>query len=89
MYASHTGLSKEYEVSCPELDFLVNTSKNIQGVFGSRMMGGGFGGCTINLVARENAVDFMQKIEKVYKEKFDLIPEIYPVETASGSSHLS
>jgi galactokinase len=54
MFASHHGLSKLYEVSCKELDFLVDQAKNYDGVLGARMMGGGFGGCTINLVREEN-----------------------------------
>jgi len=50
MYETHEGLSKDYEVSCDELDFLVEQTKNYSSVYGSRMMGGGFGGCTINLI---------------------------------------
>ncbi|MBA4167006.1 MAG: galactokinase, partial [Chitinophagaceae bacterium] len=56
MYRSHTGLSKEYEVSCEELDYLVDAVKNNPLVAGARMMGGGFGGCTINII-REGAID--------------------------------
>jgi galactokinase len=56
MYGSHEGLSHWYEVSCPELDILVDIARQQTGVLGARMMGGGFGGCTINLV-REDALD--------------------------------
>ena len=67
MYGSHEGLSRWYEVSCPELDTLVNIARHQPGVLGARMMGGGFGGCTINLV-REEALDaFMTVITKEYK----------------------
>ncbi|GAB3695090.1 galactokinase [Spirosoma flavus] len=67
MYGSHEGLSKWYEVSCPELDLLVDIARQQPGVLGARMMGGGFGGCTINLV-RENALDaFSEQITKQYK----------------------
>ena len=52
MYATHEGLSKLYEVSCEELDFLVEQASKYPAVIGARMMGGGFGGCTINIVAR-------------------------------------
>lgn len=67
MYGSHEGLSKQYEVSCPELDILVAIARPQPGVLGARMMGGGFGGCTINLV-REDALDaFAEQIRKQYK----------------------
>ena len=67
MYGSHEGLSRWYEVSCPELDTLVDIARHQPGVLGARMMGGGFGGCTINLV-REEALDaFMTVITKQYK----------------------
>lgn len=67
MYGSHEGLSHWYEVSCPELDILVDIARQQTGVLGARMMGGGFGGCTINLV-RENALDdFTDLITKQYK----------------------
>jgi galactokinase len=56
MFASHDGLSKEYEVSCKELDFLVDYARKEKEIIGARMMGGGFGGCTINLI-KEDAVD--------------------------------
>jgi len=66
MYASHEGLSHEYEVSCPELDLLVSMARHQPGVLGARMMGGGFGGCTINLV-REDALDtFTKEITSQY-----------------------
>ncbi len=57
MYKTHEGLSHDYEVSCPELDYLVFLVKDAPGVYGARMMGGGFGGCTINLVAKDRVAD--------------------------------
>ncbi|HTB52202.1 MAG TPA: galactokinase [Ferruginibacter sp.] len=66
MYASHDGLSKEYEVSCTELDFLVAYVKHIPGVLGARMMGGGFGGCTINLVKEEFVDELIANISTAY-----------------------
>ena len=67
MYGSHEGLSKWYEVSCPELDILVDIARHQPGVLGARMMGGGFGGCTINLVREESLDAFTNLIIKQYK----------------------
>lgn len=86
MYGSHNGLSKEYEVSCPELDFLVDAVRGNSAVLGARMMGGGFGGCTINIV-REDAIDsLVEDIFKKYKAAMhkDLTP--YIAQIADGSS---
>jgi galactokinase len=88
MYATHEGLSKEYEVSCPELDFLVNTVKDDTGVIGARMMGGGFGGCTINLV-REEAVDnLIQRVTPLYEKTMNLELKNYIVSSENGTSIL-
>ena len=72
MYQSHLGLSKSYEVSCPELDFLVDFSENYLEVLGARMMGGGFGGCTINIIHKDAIDKFVTEATKAYKEKFDI-----------------
>ena len=86
MYASHQGLSQEYEVSCPELDFLVERTHHYEAVLGARMMGGGFGGCTLNLV-REGAIDqFVEETSKVYKAEMGLEMEAYTVVTGDGAS---
>ncbi|WP_420146676.1 galactokinase [Spirosoma sp.] len=69
MYGSHEGLSKWYEVSCPELDILVDIARQQPGVYGARMMGGGFGGCTINLVREESLEAFTDQIMKQYKAR--------------------
>lgn len=71
MYGSHEGLSQLYEVSCPELDLLVDIARRQAGVLGARMMGGGFGGCTINLVREENLDAFMTVVTKQYKAGTD------------------
>lgn len=84
LYKSHEGLSKLYEVSCPELDFLVEYTKNISQVLGSRMMGGGFGGCTINLVENSFVDKFEGMMRSAYKDKFDLDLEIYRVSIEDG-----
>lgn len=69
MYGSHEGLSHWYEVSCPELDILVDIARQQPGVLGARMMGGGFGGCTINLVQEDVLDDFRKLITKQYKAR--------------------
>lgn len=85
MYASHVGLSEKYEVSCKELDMLVDIAQSQKGVFGSRMMGGGFGGCTINLVESNNVDDFCDQITKRYKALTGLDSEIYITQIGSGT----
>jgi len=87
MYETHHGLSKEFTVSCPELDFLVETAREC-GVTGSRIMGGGFGGCTINLVRQTLADNFTSKVTRSYSKKFGIIPEIYHVVIGNGSRKL-
>jgi galactokinase len=84
MYKTHEGLSKNYEVSCPELDFLVDLSKDLPQVVGSRMMGGGFGGCTINLVEESYVNEFMDLASKAYKEQFDINLTSILVATSNG-----
>lgn len=69
MYGSHEGLSKQYEVSCPELDILVDIARLLPGVLGARMMGGGFGGCTINLVREDTLNAFTDVVTKQYKAR--------------------
>lgn len=72
LYKSHEGLQNLYEVSCKELDFLVEKTKNLDYVLGSRMMGGGFGGCTINLVHKDKVEELVENLSAAYDEKFDL-----------------
>lgn len=89
MFQTHDGLSKDYEVSCPELDFLVNAVKNNPNVVGARMMGGGFGGCTINLV-REEAIDsLIDVLSKTYKTATDLDLTAYVAQIEAGSEVVS
>ena len=87
MYDSHEGLSKEYEVSCEELDFLVDIAKEC-GVAGSRMMGAGFGGCTINLVKDEVYTPFITTAREKYASKFGKFPTVIDVHTASGAHRI-
>lgn len=86
MFRTHQGLSKEYEVSCKELDFLVEYVKDNPAVMGSRMMGGGFGGCTINLVKEEAIDELVQQISKDYKAKMNLELSAYIAGIENGSS---
>ena len=84
MYETHFGLSKDYEVSCEELDYLVDVAIDC-GVTGSRMMGGGFGGCTINLVKEELYEVFIEEAKKRYQEKYGKQPKVYDVVIGDGS----
>ncbi len=79
MYGSHKGLKNQYEVSCKELDFLVNITKDLPYVLGSRMMGGGFGGCTINIVHQDHVEDLIQSSSWAYKKEFDI--DLTPIVT--------
>ncbi|WP_113662627.1 galactokinase [Pedobacter nanyangensis] len=88
MFETHQGLSKDYEVSCKELDFLVEQVKGLNGVLGARMMGGGFGGCTINIVKDEAIADLTNKLTKLYHDRFGLTLSTYVVETANGAQLL-
>lgn len=87
MYATHEGLSKEYEVSCEELDFLNNVAKE-EGVTGSRIMGGGFGGCTINLVSEELYDNFVKVVKEKFIAKFGKSPVVIDVVIGDGSRKL-
>ncbi len=88
MNQTHEGLSNLYEVSCSELDFLQKTALNIEGVIGSRMMGGGFGGCTLNLIKKVNLDNFVGVIKAAYEENFKIIPEVYIVKIGRGVSKI-
>ena len=72
MYESHKGLKINYEVSCPELDFLVEETKKYKNIIGARMMGGGFGGCTVNLVKKSDLYNLVTEININYKENFGI-----------------
>ena len=85
IYQSHAGLSDQYKVSCEELDFLVTQAKKNKFVLGARMMGGGFGGCTINLIAKTAAKSFAETASKAYKNKFDKECSVYFIELSQGT----
>ncbi len=85
LYKSHEGLSTNYKVSCDELDFLVNQARTNPDILGARMMGGGFGGCTINLVHENVAQQFKTAISKAFKKQFDNNCSIYSVKLSQGT----
>lgn len=89
MYETHEGLSKGYEVSCKELDFLVDEAKSTGKVFGARMMGGGFGGCTINILKESDADSVVDQLSKAYKKQYNIDMPSYRVKIKDGTSVLS
>jgi galactokinase len=86
MYATHNGLSNLYEVSCPELDFLVEFSKKYDSVIGARMMGGGFGGCTINIIHKDDVAAFTEAATKAYFNKFNIKLTAFEANPSGGTS---
>lgn len=89
MNESHDSLRDDYEVSCAELDLMVELGRQVQGVFGARMTGGGFGGCTINLVKAENVEEFQRAVAQGYEQATGLVPEIYVCSAAAGAEEVS
>ena len=87
MFGTHYGMSKEYEVSCDELDFLNDIARRC-GVTGSRVMGGGFGGCTINIVKEELYDDFVSTARNEFLNKFGHQPKTYDVVISDGARRL-
>jgi len=85
MYKTHDGLSRLYDVSCEELDFLVDCAKDYAEIPGSRMMGGGFGGCTINLVQKDKIDCIIPEITSRFKEKYDIDAEVYIMQLSDGT----
>ncbi len=86
MFETHEGLSSDYEVSCAELDMIVNTLKKEEAVIGSRLMGGGFGGCTINLIKKGQEEAIKTKLSKLYLDTFGIELRIYDVKIGNGTS---
>lgn len=88
MNASHVSLRDDYETSCPEVDVLVDEAWKIPGVIGSRITGGGFGGCTVSIVKDASVDEFKEKLTKAYEEKVGKTPEFYVVSIGDGPSRL-
>ena len=85
MNASHVSLRDDYEVSCEEIDILVDLAWKIPGVIGSRITGGGFGGCTVSIVKNDSVDHFIDTIGKQYKEKVGHEAEFYVVDIGDGA----
>jgi galactokinase len=85
MYQSHQSLKDDYEVSCDELDLLVEAAADFDGVLGARMTGGGFGGCTINLVRKDRVADFEPYVLKRFREAFGRETEVFTVVPSDGA----
>lgn len=85
MNQSHISLRDDYEVSCPELDLLVETAWQTEGVYGSRLTGAGFGGCTITLVARNYVTLLERKLKDAYQACFGVLPRIYDLQAVRGA----
>jgi galactokinase len=86
LFQSHEGLKNEYEVSCTELDVLVEAVRVMDGVWGARMMGGGFGGCTLNLVEESKIDAIVDQVNALYLKSFGLKPKHYIAGTCNGAS---
>ncbi len=89
MRESHRSLRDLYEVSCGELDIMVEAAEGLPGFCGGRMTGGGFGGCTVNLVREENSLDFARQIADRYQRKTGIAPQVYLCTAESGAGELS
>lgn len=88
LYKSHSGLSTQFKVSCKELDFLVDHTKNNPNILGARMMGGGFGGCTINLILKSEVKSFKKEISSLFKREFGNDCSIYNVKLSDGTQKI-
>jgi galactokinase len=86
--ASHRSARDDYEISCEELDFLIDEAVSIEGVYGARMTGGGFGGCTVNLVSPQSADQLESKLTQRYEERFQIMPLFYQCVPAEGAGAL-
>jgi galactokinase len=88
MVESHHSLRDDYEVSCPELNFLAEAALAVEGVYGARMTGGGFGGCTVTMLRLECEADFRERIARVYEAQFQVTPQIYPCHPSAGADEV-
>ncbi len=85
---SHVSMQHDYEISCPEIDFLVDAAVGIEGVYGARMTGGGFGGCTVNLVRPDAVHQFEKKIVAAYEERFQVTPKVFNCVPSEGAREI-
>ena len=89
MFETHEGLSRLYNVSCAELDFLVEAAKQEKGVLGARMMGGGFGGCTINIIRKDRVETFLASVREAYRSRFGIELTSQVVKLGNGTSQIN
>ena len=89
MNASHASLRDDYEVTCPELDFLAERAQQFPGVLGSRMTGAGFGGCTVTLIAENQVEAFIEEVGKAYEQQFQIKADFYVAEIGNGAGELT
>ena len=89
MNESHRSLRDDYEVSCKELDLMVELANEVDGVYGARMTGGGFGGCTVNLVSKDQVAEFQRRIGPRYQDATGLNPQIFVCEPADGAGEVT
>jgi galactokinase len=88
MAESHASLRDDYQVSCPELDLMVKLAVQMRGVYGARMTGGGFGGCTVNLVKNADVTEFQEVVANSYQKSTGLTPQIFVSAAAEGASEV-
>jgi galactokinase len=86
MNGSHDSLREDYEVSCPEIDLLVSLARKVQGVKGARITGGGFGGCTVNLVRREAVEVLKREVLVAYEKEVGITPKLFITKAADGAA---
>ena len=85
MRESHRSLREDFEISCAELDLMVQVAMSLEGVYGARMTGGGFGGCTVNLVRSDAVPDFVAQVAERYRQGSGYTPQIYLCAAADGA----
>jgi galactokinase len=88
MDLSHASLRDDYQVSCPELDCIVEAARSAPGCLGARMTGAGFGGCTVNFVRSEAASGFAQEVARRYRQETGVTPEVYICEASAGAGEV-
>jgi len=89
MVSSHRSLRDDYEVSCAELDFLVDTALAQPGVYGSRMTGGGFGGCTVTMLRPDAVETFRPAVSAAYEREFQVTPRVYLCQPSAGAGQVT
>lgn len=87
--ASHRSMQHDYEISCEEIDFLVENAMGVEGVYGARLTGGGFGGCTVNLVAPSAVERFEERLTSAYRDRFGITPVFYDCKPAAGAGPIA